>query len=315
LLLGLGLAAIYLCPALLTQDHVQMEVMHEGDMRYRHGFFFPEIMQGNFKVANSSFGNSLFSLMSTLVVVGLGAVTVTLFRQPFRARSETIFWGFLLLGSVFMMTPLSAWIYKLLAPLQRIQFPWRFGVVVTVADTALVAICLRSLRDRGRERTATVCSIGLLLLVLIISLPSVLSTTFAPRQSALSSRDAPEYLPRWVADLVRTSGSFGPTNVEILVWQSRRILCCVRADQETVVDLDRFYYPGWQAKLDGDQSFEIGPSLRNGLLYFAIPAGVHTVELNLVCSSAERLGRWISFASLMGVAGWGCLQWRAARRR
>ncbi|MGC8827934.1 MAG: hypothetical protein ACP5TV_13145, partial [Anaerolineae bacterium] len=79
----------------------------------------------------------------------------------------------------------------------------------------------------------------------------------------------------------------------------------------TALRLHSFYFPGWQAWVDGRPA-DVYPSTPMGLLTVDVPAGEHTVTFRFGPTSLRRLGMWVSLLTL--AAGLGLLAWRRERR-
>ncbi len=81
----------------------------------------------------------------------------------------------------------------------------------------------------------------------------------------------------------------------------------VTALRPTALRLHNFYFPGWQAWVDG-QPAEVYPSTPMGLLTVDVPAGEHGVTFRFGQTPVRRLGMWVSLLTLAG--GLGLLFWR-----
>lgn len=87
----------------------------------------------------------------------------------------------------------------------------------------------------------------------------------------------------------------------------------VRSDNEVKVEIPMIYYPGYEAKMDGEK-LEVKPSDRLGLVEIAVPAGaeVRRVSVRYGMSGATKLGIGISCVTL---AGWGVALWWKRRAK
>src|SRR5439155_23010368 len=59
------------------------------------------------------------------------------------------FWFAAVLTSVFMMTELSKPVWRIVTVLRKIQFPWRFNVILSASVAALLALALSSLKGNS----------------------------------------------------------------------------------------------------------------------------------------------------------------------
>jgi hypothetical protein len=158
LVLGLGLSAVFWLPALTTQDYVSLDFISQGPFLYLNNFLFlPNLPKAELW---------RYLEVTSLVSGGLSfcAFLITRINSAKTFRRESNYWLAVTIVAIFMMLPLSQPIWMVLPPLQKVQFPWRFGTVLTVATTALLALGLSTqpmqFGNKGNERNL---SIGYLL--------------------------------------------------------------------------------------------------------------------------------------------------------
>ena len=130
LLLGIGLAAIYLFPALDHQRYVSAQ-RYLLDPVFQWQNNFPPL-DGRLLERGESWPSFVQFIAILILVAGLAVVCLV--------SRAGIFWAVVAGASFFMMTPLSAPVWRLLPVLANLQFPWRYQTVVTVAISALAAL-------------------------------------------------------------------------------------------------------------------------------------------------------------------------------
>lgn len=152
--LGIGLSAIYWLPAMTTQEYISMKAIMEGPYFYGNNFLF---------ITPDPLGRYLEVL--TLLMGGLACCAFIIARTNSIAtcRRESNYWIAIAMISVFMMLPLSQPIWYLVPVIQRLQFPWRFNTVLTLAITALIALGISSLKQPVDLLNKKVVLIGFLL--------------------------------------------------------------------------------------------------------------------------------------------------------
>lgn len=317
--LGVDLSAIYLVPAMTTQEYVALQGLATGEHFY---------YANNFLLDPGSFaGRELDKAVvyMSLLVLLMGAVCYFAFvlarEIPDRAtRRESGYWLGVAAVSILMMLPLSAPIWRLLPTLQIIQFPWRFHVVLTVATTPLVALGAGSLLQAAGSISKRKLWIGAPLLVgtlasgVLVAYATVNRLAVDSEAMLIRSRDAPEYRPQWVSRETFRSDSLtqlatsspdvevtaGTGTVRIERWQPRTILLRTNASTDVTLMLQQLYYPGWMAKVRGGRNrLRVGPSRPDGLLHVNVPRGRHEVTVQLAPLAEERLGRAISGISAL----------------
>ena len=132
LIFGLCLTAIYLLPALLLEPFVGMKAMREGVFSYQNSFLTWESARDSLRLQG-------ICLVTMLLAAACCFVIVEKSDNAREVRQAMRFWMAIVLVAALMTTSLSAPIYALLPPLQRIQFPWRWLVIVSVASLPLYA--------------------------------------------------------------------------------------------------------------------------------------------------------------------------------
>ena len=118
-----------------------------------------------------------------------------------------------------------------------------------------------------------------------------------------------DYQPIWVAaDMTEmTNGRPTPAGstsqpwptpvVQVLRWRPAQFAARVTAPAPFPLALHRFYFPGWQARIDG-QAAPVYPSGELGLVTVDVPAGDHVVELRFGDTPLRRLANGLSLLSL-----------------
>ena len=82
-------------------------------------------------------------------------------------RRESHYWLVVAMIAIFMMVYVSKPLWDILPVLQRIQFPWRFNTILTVATTALLALGISSVK-KNIFLNQKALGIGILLITSLI---------------------------------------------------------------------------------------------------------------------------------------------------
>lgn len=142
ILIAIGLSAIYWLPAMTTQASISMYAILTGMYDYANNFLFTGPKVGH----NKNFWRYLELL--TGLTGGLAFCTWKMSKKYLEAtfRREINYWAIVALLSLFMMLPLSKFVWDVLPVIQRIQYPWRFNTVLTVATIGLFALAISRLK-------------------------------------------------------------------------------------------------------------------------------------------------------------------------
>ena len=161
-LLGVGLAAFYVMPALLELDLIQIRAMTEHAMDF-HGNFVPPWLWIRFALGYAwSFGASV-SDVTDLMPMHISAahwmfIAAAMIVTVVQVRRHTIDWrvaGLIQwLGvtafAMFMMTSSSTFVWDAIPALAYIQFPWRFFMLLSISGAALGALLMSFATSRRR---------------------------------------------------------------------------------------------------------------------------------------------------------------------
>ncbi|MCK6625679.1 MAG: hypothetical protein L6R45_10955 [Anaerolineae bacterium] len=238
-----------------------------------------------------------------------------------------------LAAALFMMLPLSVSIWDRLPLIAFVQQPHRLLSVTALALAILTGAAVAFLPDR--------LSLGLtvagILLIFITTAPLLYPRYYLPlpapptlsgmlayerASGAIGTTSFGEYLPVWVQQIPRESpleplyqagapiGRLDPaylpagTRVEAAVYKANQIELTLDTPQPFQAVFHTFYFPGWQAVVDG-QPAALGPVTERGLLGVTVPAGQHHLSLFFTETPVRHVANSISVLALLIVAGLG----------
>ena len=249
---------------------------------------------------------------------------------PDDRRRELIFWGVAAAVSIFMTTFASGAVWRLVPVLQKVQFPWRFQLVLCLAVAGAAAAGLGSLR-RGAVNWRAIVFASLLAGCWLYFWAGAMRRTYPdlpqPRRPDAAmlrwldrSRDAPEYRPalavsnaehdietllqNFCGDLRREPRACvaeGEGTVAVTRAAPRSLDLRVESASGVTFRVTQFHFPGWEAALDG-RPHALAASRPDGLLLVSAPAGTHDLRLTLRPTAPERLGLLASIASAVLLA-------------
>lgn len=333
-MLGVALSAIYLLPALFEQGSITMSALYSAYYEYHRWFFFDGADS-----PNESLSRMLLLVFGcpTLALLVLAA----LLRRRLEADERRVLQAtlFLVVGAWWLMTPLSYPVWWVLPLLQKVQFPWRVGIVIDLAMAIALAVAFEHLlRMRGPRRLLGL-SVALAPLLLSLAMSAwyfagALRLKSDPahqamiRQWIVSGEDTDEYMPSGIdrkrAELTATIAGrpllqWNTEHGAVIasVWQGRRVVLETRLDQPAAITVRQFRFDGWHARVVGSGAeLPVGRD-HDGLIVLRVPAGLNEVELTLPPLPSERIGWAVSLcATLACLALWlrGRRQ-RGGRRR
>ena len=200
MIFGIGLSAIYLYPALALQKYVFLDRMGIGYFSYENWLFF-----SNFSLWTEDKLIILLLLFDLLAIV-FCCFFISRNRSDKSFRNAGVFWLVSAVGSFLMMTDLSRPIWLIFYPLQKIQFPFRFSIIITLAAIFLIALAISTVKKNGFSENFAVKVVAVLLIAGWFPATVWAAANAFPRnnldQKTIAnkigqSRETPEYRPRW----------------------------------------------------------------------------------------------------------------------
>ncbi len=310
LLVGLGLSSFYLLPAVFESKFVQIEYIKNsavGD--YRRNFLF------TWDKFHDGLGNFYIPLLTGVVLeVMLFFFIFLLIRKTGKggsAKPQHEVFALLFLFALILTTPLSRPIWAAVPGFPFLQFPWRWLSMVEMSLSFLVGsvfsrseiVCLSSAKKR--------VAVLFIFLLFLSSVDTILRVSSAGLKSKstidrISRSESPviarEYTPIWAKKILRAAGGekisviSGESKAGAAEWESERRVISIEALTPSLIRIATFYYPGWEAELDGKKA-EIQIEEDTGAMLINIPEGGHTLILRFVDTPLSFFSKTISLVS------------------
>jgi len=308
LLSGALMASFFVLPAWLERPFVQTERLRVGFFDFRHYFVdLPELLafpqRLDFRCANPYFprsvgGHVVLAALPSLAMLG----------RNVRARGEVAFMWASVGLCLFMASPVSEPVWSAVPVLAYVEFPAR---VLNVAGLAL-AVLVGAAVDAWAGYLHGAWLPFALTIVIIGACPYLFPrkpfidwsgatvtdvVQFESESGALGTTSAGEYLPRAVTERPSADWWEWFQNVEVRERTSRTVRLTVEAEKAGSLALPVFYFPDWQAEVDGMPA-EVRVQHLRGMAQVRVPQGVHDVILRLA-DTPVRVMAWK--LSLIGV--------------
>jgi hypothetical protein len=334
--LGLGIAALYILPAACERRWVQIAMAMVPGMRIGDNFLFHHTGDGPH--------DEVLHTASVIAVSILGATAISLAAAWLRRRGagagagddrEVSQWenaaiasAVLALGIGFLLTPLSAPVWRIAPEMAFLQFPWRLTAVLAAVLCAGVALAA----DRITPAPPVLFA-GILALAAALTLPAVRQfrqecdeeDTVAARLAVFQARTGTdptdEYTPGdadndtllhanppfWLADNPDAQPQQGhagkaPMHFEIETARPEYLILNLRD------------YPAWRVRRNGEPATD-KLERADGLIAFAVPAGKSRIDIAYAPAGDVKLGEGISLAALCGTLGIAATGRRRRRSR
>jgi hypothetical protein len=222
------------------------------------------------------------------------------------------------------MTPLSRVIWESLPILQQVQFPWRVAIVIDLVAATSLSYAANCLRNAARPESLALMVVSAALLMYAafsggMTVRSHLEPFLTARaihdrhENVDMRRDAREYLPSWVEqtrdeslalvgamDRIRLDSGKG--GVQVARWKARDIVLDIDLAEGSGCIIRQYYFPGWEARIDGITPVAVEPSGSTGLLRLELPPGEYRLSIELKPMWPETTGRILSGLGLLLLA-------------
>jgi hypothetical protein len=331
--LGGGLAAFVLLPAVFERDWVRLSQIWLTLVNFRQTFLSPSqlIALPPRAISHLLHRPDYLALGPVFVILALPAAVTGWWRglskelRPWLAITVA-----LLFLSLFLSSPLSVWLWEHLPVLPYLLFPWRF-LGVAVFMLALLAGLTFRLLPSGPWRMATL--VVALIAVVLTSLPLLYThvyperfvsqdladaLAFETRTGLLGGTSYKEYLPIWVEEaptdspllpayqadqpleaVERFDVTSLPPGGRVLEaeYGFNRVEIAVSSPQPFRARFHTFYFPGWKATVNGER-IEVSPAGPLGLISLDVPAGETQLRLWFGDTPWRTVGKAISLISV-----------------
>jgi hypothetical protein len=166
--LGAGLSALYLIPALLEQQYVNINALSTPE-RYQ--------IINNFLFSRHAHALLFNNLVSRLAVIITLLPAVALFFLLYRRKaagegsfSSGIFFASSALFSFLLMLPLSGAFWNTVPFFQRVQFPWRVLLMTTFySSLSLGAVTEKLVMDKGSHKWTSAATGSVIICIIAVN--------------------------------------------------------------------------------------------------------------------------------------------------
>lgn len=254
---------------------------------------------------------SFFIGTVNLIILILGTVLLIFYWKRYSVLQKVVLvWAVVsFLISFFMMNYRSLFIWNALPLLPYFQFPWRF-LMMTTFLTPIFFITLEKLKFK------TYLALGFIFLTIILNVSFFRPHDFLGR---MDSYYLNRYIPTPVAGneylvtgeeyarLLKTSKQFpdknyplatGKGDIKIKSTDGLNSIIEIFSDKEVLLNYNKFYFPGWQAQIDG-KSVALYPIDPFGQIGISVPAGFHEVKITFRETNFKKVLDIISLISFV----------------
>ncbi len=277
---------------------------------------------------SAGFPQTMLALASIVIVSGAWRHRLGVNASPRTPQHASlrhgIFFFLVVLLSILMMLSISAPLWYALPPLHFLQFPWRFQVLAGIGIAFLIGVWAKWAVDIARAIPSWIIYAALGLSLIALSIANLPDRAFALSDADLNllrSNDSDyvvtqmgwgwtrEYVPASVqesdsiyasaphprasaADPLRSLPSVQIQNDGLLSRSLR-----VSAEHAFELSTHTFFYPGWQAYIDGAPA-RAYPRGTLGLTTVAVPSGDHEISFRFQDTPLRTAANGIALLAL-----------------
>ena len=320
LILGSGVSAFFLLPAMLERQLIQTQYLIVGYFNFRAHFvalsqFFSTFW--GYGVSQWGYNDGLsFQVGVVNWTVFVLALVLGFFliknKRNFAVNKKSLifllFLGISFFLSLFLQHNKSAFIWEAIPLMAFVQFPWRF-LAISIFFVSIIGGAITSY-FQGKFK--------LVYFILIIAAVALSFGYFKPKEyvddsffdkflnveSLRRGTDlTKDYLPIWVTT---TDGERFDSpraekgNVKVSNLKQKSTALEFRADvtSNSLIEAPITYFPGWEVWANGQVVSQGAPS-KMGLIRFELPQGKYSVKIELKNTPIRTAGNMISIFSIL----------------
>ena len=304
IILGFLLSAFFWVPALLEGKYTLRNIVTKG------GYLDRFVSLGQLIYGPWNYGQTGQFTVQFGPFQWLAFIMAPLTAYMFKKDKYKLYFVLLLivscLLSIFIMLPVSNFLWSRVMLLQNFQFPWRFLGISLFSTAVLGALLIDAISNRVRPQYVV---LGSVLIVLVISSFYWMPKGFLYKPESFYSgvyygtTDTGESAPIWS---VRFMEHTPKAPIQVISGQGkvreldRKVtyrLYSFSSSQSARVVINTLYFPNWEVLVDGNSvPLQFQDPQYRGLITFNVPAGNHTIQAEFKDTKLREVTDFISAA-------------------
>lgn len=307
IVLGFLLSSFFWLPALFEGQYTLRNIVTKGEYVSRF-VSFGQLIYGQWNYGQTGQFTVQLGILHWVMLLTGCFFFIRLWKKK---SQESIFVGGLIvytLAAIFLMLPISNFLWSKILLLQNFQFPWRFLAIPVVTTSILGGYFIKQVSNGYKLVSIAV----IVFLLLLFSIPMMHARAYEQKDESFftgiysSTTDTGESSPIWS---IRFMGQRfdKPMNVIAgsaeIATENRFVTLhsyTVAAQGRTRLLENTLYFPGWRITVDGKPvvvQFQ-EPKYR-GLMTFFVPDGTHEVVVSYHESKMRILGDILSIGGVI----------------
>ena len=303
LIIAFLLSAFFWIPALLERKYTLIDIVTKGEVLTRFETV-TRLIYSPWKYA----GTGEFS--AQLGIIGLIFLLLSIFKIQ-RVIKEGKFSLYLLMlilliVSIFMMLPISSFLYEHISVLANFQFPWRFLSLSIITLAVICGITISTFKDTTQKITLPLLTAAVLLLTYTFWRPidykSYPDTYF--ENEFQGTTDTGESSPIWSVRFMEKKATQpimvvdGDARIENLSQNSTKKSFHLTSTTPSKIVVNTLYFPNWSLYINNQaQQIEFQDQEYQGLITFHVPEGSSDVKIIFENTKIRTIAAWVSILS------------------
>ncbi|MBI2031266.1 MAG: glycosyltransferase family 39 protein [Candidatus Levybacteria bacterium] len=288
MLIGFGLSAFFWIPGLLEGKYTLRNIVTAGGYIGRF-VNFRDLLYGPWSYGISGQFTVQLGILHWASFI-LSIILLTKFYIKKDRKNLVFSLGLIVytLIAIFLMLPISSFIWQKFILLQNFQFPWRFLAIPVFTTSVLGAVVFEQVFRKSRI-WFTVFAI-ILLLFLSKDYMRPIDYLYKPENFYTgiynSTTDTGESSPIWSVRFMEKRALEqiqlidGKASIELVQRSTTKRIYKINAQKTSRILENTLYFPGWTVLLDSKPAIvEFQDQRFRGLITFYVPEGKHDIEI------------------------------------
>ena len=313
MLIGFGTSAFFWVPAVFEAKYTLRDIVTSGEYSTRFIKDVGSLIYGHWNYGGS--GEFTVEIGIVHLLSSLSLLAVLIFFPKKNKPVKLIAISLLLYSFValFLMLPMSSFIWQKFIILQSFQFPWRFLSVIVFTTSFLGGVFIYIILRRYRVFALVFLGIALFLINKDYWHAKgylVENDDYFTGVKRTTTNDTGESSPIWS---VRFMEHKPKAHIEVIegmaAVSTTKRTSTYHAYRLTAVEKSRIrentlYFPGWEVFVDGKKKdVEFQDPQNRGLMTFIVEKGDHTVDVRFRETKLRMFANFISLVSVVSVIG------------
>lgn len=309
--LGFLLSLFFWLPALLEGKYTLRNIVTRGT--YKPNFIkLQDLIYGPWSFGGSGLFSVQIGIVQLIAIVASPFLIFKLYLKKDKNLSLVIGLLIFTLLSIFIMLPISDFIWSRIMMLQNFQFPWRFLGLIVFTASVLGALMAEYIHKKYKIFVTSLLIIAAVLLSISYAIPKGYFHSLDKFENGLykGTTDTGESSPVWSVRFMEKSPK---THLEVLdgsakVKELQRTSVYhkyeVNVFKDTLFGENTLYFPGWEIKANSmSLSIEFQDPHFRGIMTFRLPKGNYILETKYTETKLRLISDFITLISLLSILG------------